>query len=79
MKITGIAALCVVALLTVFGWRWYQYVTNDQELYDEMGIELNSRMPQPLRKWGCDRLYQTFGNALPPMGCESEADPRQWM
>lgn len=44
-----------------------------------MGIALNSRMPQPLRKWGCDRLYLTFGNALPPKGCESEADPQPWI
>jgi len=29
-------------------------------------MALNSRMPQSLRKWGCDRLYLTFGNALPP-------------
>lgn len=40
--------------------------------YDEVGIELNSRLPLPLRKWSCDKLHATFGSVLPPYGCSTE-------
>lgn len=61
-----------VILGATIGWRWYGYVSNTVSPYDEVGIGLNSRMPLPLRKWGCDRLQATFGAVLPPHGCRSE-------
>ena len=63
-KLLSMLLVIVVALAVTLGWRWYGYVTNTDSPYDEVGIELNSRMPLPLRKWGCDRLKTTFGAAL---------------
>lgn len=73
--------LLVIMAITgavIFGWRWYTYVTNTETPYQEVGIDINSRMPGPLNKWGCDRLHATFGNMLPPYGCQSATDARQW-
>jgi hypothetical protein len=54
-------------------------VTNGKTPYDEVGIGLNSYMPQPLRGWGCQQLRKEFGKMLPPYGCESPDDRRRWM
>lgn len=68
----------VIVLAVVIGFRWYRYVTNAESPYDEVGIELNSRMPGPINKWGCVTLHATFGGALPPYGCQDSADARKW-
>ncbi|OLP44607.1 hypothetical protein [Rhizobium oryziradicis] len=73
--------LLVIMAITgavIFGWRWYTYVTNTETPYQEVGIDINSRMPGPLNRWGCDRLHATFANMLPPYGCQSVTDARQW-
>lgn len=70
--------IVIVAGAIFFGQHWYSYVTNKTSPYDESGIELNSMMPAPIRKWGCDKLHATFANALPPKGCQAE-DGRSWM
>lgn len=70
--------IVVVAGAIFFGQHWYSYVTNKTSPYDKSGIELNSMMPAPIRKWGCDKLHATFANALPPKGCQAE-DGRSWM
>lgn len=77
-KLLSMLLVIVVALAVTLGWRWYGYVSNTDSPYDEVGIELNSRMPLPLRKWGCDRLKTTFGAALPPYGC-STGDGKTWL
>lgn len=72
----------VVLVLFVTGsvaYRWYSYVTNTDNPYDEVGIAFNSRMPYPLRKWGCDKLHRTFSDALPPVGCRAEGQGREWL
>jgi len=66
------------AAVIFFGQHWYSYVTNKTTPYDETGIELNSMMPAPIRKWGCDKLHQTFAKALPPKGCQT-GDGKSWM
>lgn len=72
-----IAALFVIGSV---GWRWYSYVTNTESPYDEVGITFNSRMPYPLRKWGCDKLQKTFAGALPPYGCKGQGPSgRDWL
>jgi hypothetical protein len=53
-------------------------VTNKTSPYDETGIQINSALPAPLRKWGCDKLHANFPNALPPAGCQAE-DGKSWM
>jgi hypothetical protein len=80
MRILRILLVIVIALVATFGYRWYAYVTNTESPYNEVGIELNSRMPMPIRKWGCDKLHATFGNAVPPYGCQAPDDPgRGWI
>lgn len=79
MRILRLLAFMVIALLVVVGHRWYSYVTNTDSPYDEVGIEFNSRMPAPVRKWGCDRLRETFGNVLPPLGCQAGPGNRDWI
>lgn len=79
MKIFRLAIILVITIVVVGGFRWYRYVSNTESPYDEVGIELNSRLPQPLRKWGCDRLHTTFANTLPPYGCQSDADTGSWL
>ena len=78
MKVIKLISIAMIALIAVIGFRWHRYVTNSETAYEEIGIELNSRMPAPINKWGCDRLHETFGNILPPYGCQSGADGRQW-
>jgi hypothetical protein len=79
MKIFRLAIILVITIVVVGGFRWYRYVSNTESPYDEVGIELNSRLPQPLRKWGCDRLHTTFANTLPPYGCQSGTDTGSWL
>ena len=79
MKILRLAIIVVVAIVMVGGFRWYRYVSNTESPYQEVGIELNSRMPTPIRKWGCDKLHATFGNVLPPYGCQAGDDGRSWL
>ncbi len=77
----GVVAILfsVIGCLGVMGVRWYAYVTNGQSPYDEVGIGLNSLMPQPLRGWGCQQLQKQFGKMLPRFGCESPNDAKRWM
>jgi hypothetical protein len=70
--------IIIIAFVLFFGQRWYAYVTNKTSPYNEVGIELNSAMPAPIRKWGCDKLHATFPKALPPKGCQAD-DGKSWM
>lgn len=73
-----LVVLVVIMAATVFiGQRWYRYVSNTESPYDEVGIEINSRLPASLSKWGCDKLHVTFGDVLPPYGCAT-ADGKSW-
>ena len=75
--LTIVLVACLILAAGV-GYRWYAYVSNTQSPFEEVGIELNSRMPGPIRDWGCARLKQTFGSkTLPPYGC-STPDGRSW-
>lgn len=77
LKIVSILLVIVVAAAAFIGVRWYSYVTNMNSPYDEVGIEINSRLPAALNAWGCDKLQATFGNAVPPYGCAA-ADGQGW-
>lgn len=79
MKLPSIIFGIALGICLLFGGQWYLYVTNTESSYDEVGIAINSRMPGPLRKWGCDRLQATFLNALPPYGCQNPADATRWI
>lgn len=79
-RVVRILAITLFAAVVLIGQRWYSYVTNTKSPYDEVGIEINRYMPTPIRKWGCDRMHATFGNVLPPYGCQAEgSDGRQWL
>lgn len=77
-KFAQILLIAVIAMVAVVGFCWYRYAVNTQSPYDEVGIELNSRMPGPINTWACGKLHTTFGDVLPPYGCQDAADSRQW-
>ena len=70
--------IIIVAAVIFFGQRWYTYVNNKTSPYDEVGIQINSALPSPIRKWGCDKLRANFPNAVPPNGCAA-GDGKSWM
>ncbi|MFA5958238.1 hypothetical protein [Hyphomicrobium sp.] len=70
--------IIIVAGVIFFGQRWYSYVNNKTSPYDEVGIQINSAMPGPIRKWGCDKLHANFASALPPYGCQAP-DGKSWI
>lgn len=76
-RLLSILITVVLAVAIVTLGRWYFYISNTTSPYDEVGIELNSRMPYPLRKYGCGKLQATFVNALPPYGCGD--DQGRWI
>lgn len=78
-KTLRIVSVAVLAPALLLGFQWHRYVTNKVSPYDQVGIELNSRMPEFVRKWGCDQLKANFANSLPPYGCQNPALPTSWM
>lgn len=77
-RLVQLIIIAAIAFAATLGGRWYIYVTNSDTPYDEVGIALNSSLPLPLRKWGCDQLKKNFSRGLPPHGC-SAGDGRQWI
>lgn len=77
-RIARIFIISLIAGVLLFGQRWYSYVTNTTSPYDEVGIEINSALPAPIRKWGCDKLHERFPDARPPNGCQTP-DGKSWM
>ncbi|ABC93709.1 hypothetical conserved protein (plasmid) [Rhizobium etli CFN 42] len=75
-KLVRLLLTIVLAFVVVIGFRWYRYIANTDSPYDEVGITLNSSMPGPLNAWGCAKLKQTFGSALPPYGCAADNGTR---
>ena len=66
----SVAFAVLIAGAGTIGWRWYSYVTAGASPYDEVGIEVNRRLPAPLRTWGCERIRDRFPRAVPPYGCQ---------
>lgn len=80
MKLVKFFTTIILSAILMCGYpafRWYQYVTNTETPYDEVGITLNNYMPAPLNKWGCYQLKTNFGTQLPPHGCQGET-AQQW-
>lgn len=74
-----VGPVLLLAVLGTFGLRWVRYVTNADTPFDAVGIGLNARVPEPLRRWGCARLAATFGASTPPPpGCGAAGDPNRW-
>lgn len=68
--VASVAFGIIVAAAGTVGWRWYHYVTAGASPYDEVGIEVNRRLPESLRDWGCARIKERFPRAVPPYGCQ---------
>ncbi|MFB0491152.1 hypothetical protein ABIE45_003738 [Methylobacterium sp. OAE515] len=66
----SVALAVALAGIGTIGWRWYSYVTAGPSPYDEVGIEVNRRLPEPMRAWGCMRIKERFPRAVPPYGCQ---------
>lgn len=77
-SLLGTVLSVVLALLVVLGGFWYYYIAYAESPYDEVGIGLNGLMPEPIRKWGCDKLKARFGGSLPPMNCHRK-NSQDWM
>lgn len=69
--VVSVALGIALAGFGTIGWRWYHYVTVGASPYDEVGIEVNRRLPEPLRIWGCERIKERFPRAVPPYGCQA--------
>ena len=78
-KMVSVLAFVLLGLVIVLGGRWYTYITNTTSPYDEVGIELNRRLPEPLRAWGCGKLHANFPKSLPPYGCAKPGTQRDWL
>lgn len=60
----------LVVLTLLIGGKWYTYVAHAESPFDDVGASLNSIMPGPINRIGCDLLKQRFGNIpIPPKGC----------
>ncbi len=68
--VVSVALGITLAGIGTIGWRWYDYVTAGASPYDEVGIEVNRRLPGSLREWGCARIKDRFPRAVPPYGCQ---------
>lgn len=77
-RVFRLILIVIVIFVVVLGGYWFRYVTNTDSPYQEVGIELNSRLPEPMRKWGCDKLRSNFKGAVPPYGC-STGDGTTWL
>lgn len=79
--------LAVMALFVVYvGIDWYRFTTNGEfsptrgafgNPKMEIWIDVNARLPEPLRLWGCrtlmDRQQQVMGRPGPePWGCSAD-------
>lgn len=63
----------LLVAIVLIGERWYKYVAYGESPYDEMGIELNSHMPAPLRTWGCARISERFPGIIASAGPRTDA------
>ncbi|MCM2439695.1 hypothetical protein HGO34_08195 [Agrobacterium vitis] len=77
-RLLRLILIMAIAAIVLFGSRWYTYVTNTESPYQEVGIDINSRLPDPFNKWGCAKLQANFSTMLPPYGCQNPTDPKQW-
>lgn len=66
--------LLIVAAITGY-WFWYVIASPTQ--FDQIGMEINNILPEPINNWGCSMLEQRFSDDRAPFGCTAE-DHRSW-
>ncbi|MEO8531516.1 MAG: hypothetical protein ABI459_09845 [Deltaproteobacteria bacterium] len=87
-KILAVLAVGVVAVVAMVGGTWYKTTALEEidpkgGLYSmaglELWIDLNARMPTPLRVWACDTLLErekiatgSTNRVRPPYGCQPD-------
>ena len=60
--------IILLAIVGVLGY-WLYYVTNSPDAFDDLGMEINNLMPEPVNLWGCQQLEARFGDSNAPFGC----------
>jgi hypothetical protein len=67
----GILTFFSIILLFAVGLIgfWFWYVLSSPTQFNQIGMEINNLMPQPVNEWGCDQLQKRFGNDRAPHGC----------
>lgn len=67
--IKTLLGIVILVAIIVFGyWLYATYTIAAAD--DEMWVEVNSRMPDPLRKWSCNEVNGRIAAAEAPTGCE---------
>ncbi len=68
--IRTLLGIVVLLAVIVFGyWLYATYTIGSAD--DQMWTEVNSRMPDPLRKWACAEVKTRIGSSASaaPVGC----------
>ncbi len=62
--------LGIVILLAIIVFGYWLYATYTiASANDEIWVEVNSRMPDPLRKWSCAEVRKRVASAQAPAHC----------
>lgn len=62
----------LVLLVVAVGGYWAYYVFAATSAYDQIGVTINSHLPEPARAYGCAELKKRHAGATaPPEGCEA--------
>jgi hypothetical protein len=66
---TLLGLVVLLAIIVVGYWLYATYTIGSAN--DEMWVEVNSRMPDPMRKWACAEVKNRIGGtaAQAPTGC----------
>lgn len=68
-----IRAGLLASIMLLVGGKWYTYVAHADSPFDDVGSSINSIMPGPINRLGCELLKKRFGNIpIPPRGCNIE-------
>ena len=66
--IKTLLGIVILLAIVVFGyWLYATYTIAAAD--DEMWVEVNSRMPDPLRKWSCMEVNGRISAIEAPVGC----------
>jgi hypothetical protein len=66
--IRSLLGIVVLLAIIVFGY-WLYATYTIASANDEMWVEVNSRMPDPLRKWSCNEVKNRLATPQEPTGC----------
>lgn len=64
---TLLGIVVLLAIIVVGYWVYATYTIASAN--DEIWVEVNSRMPEPLRKWACNEVKTRLNTPDNPVGC----------